>query len=276
MIRRGFIGATAAASAAAALPGCAALQRKSAPGSIMLVHGAWHGGWCWQRVVPLLAAAGHTVLTPTLTGLGERAHLARPDIDLELHARDLQAVLEMEDLQDVTLVGHSYAGFIISLVAERVRPRLRRLVYLDAFVPEDGKSVLDYVQPPERRRALQESGQATGWAAPVPLAALGVTSAADLAWAQPRIVPQPFGTFAQAVRLARPAGQGLARSFIACVQPASGSFGQFADKARAEPGWDVHELATGHDAMITAPVMLAEKLSGIVWQAAADSSRQRT
>lgn len=265
MTQRSFI----AGGAAAALLDCGAMQpvrdltSAGARGPIVLVHGAWHGGWCWQRVVPHLAAAGHVVYTPTLTGLGDRAHLARPDIDLELHARDLVALIEMENLHEVTLVGHSYAGFIISMVAERMPSRLRRLVYLDAFVPDDGKSVLDYILPAEHRRALQHSRRATGYAATVPLAALGVTDPADLAWAQARIVPQPFGTFVQPVRLRRPAGDGLARSFIACTRPANGSFGQFLAKARAEPHWSVHELPTGHDAMIIAPAMLADLLLAI-------------
>jgi pimeloyl-ACP methyl ester carboxylesterase len=249
-------------SAAAALPGCAMTARVSPPprGPIVLVHGAWHGGWCWRDVVPPLIAAGHTVHVPTLTGLGDRRHLARPGIDLELHARDLQALFEMEDLNDVTLVGHSYAGFIISLLAERARARLRRLVYLDAFVPENGKCVLDYIHPPQRRQALLDSGVASGFAAPVPLAALGVVKPEDLRWVQPRIVPQPFETFRQPIALSRPAGEGLPRTYIACTSPPSGSFGQFAERVKTVPGWDLQELATGHDAMVIAPSLLAESL----------------
>jgi pimeloyl-ACP methyl ester carboxylesterase len=266
MLRRNFIvGASMAATALSACAGETASEtpRPGSRGPIVLVHGAWHGGWCWQRLVPLLAAAGHTVYTPTFTGLGDRAHLARPDIDLDLHARDLQAFLEMEGLQDVTLVGHSYAGFIISMVAERSRSRLRRLVYLDAFLPEDGKSLLDYIQPPQARLATQESGQATGYVAPLPLAAFGLVEPADLAFAQPRITNQPFGTLAQPVRLAQPAGQGVSRSFIECVKPTNPLFGQFAARARAEPNWDVYELPTGHDAMIIAPALLADMLLSI-------------
>jgi pimeloyl-ACP methyl ester carboxylesterase len=266
MPRRNFI--VGASIAATALSACASETASEAPppsarGPIVLVHGAWHGGWCWQRLVPSLVAAGHTVYTPTLTGLGDRAHLARPDINLDLHARDLQAFLDMEDLQDVTLVGHSYAGFIISMVAERSRSRLRRLVYLDAFLPEDGKSALDYIQPPEARLATQESGQATGYVAPLPLAAFGLIDPVDVALAQPRIVAQPFATLAQPVRLAQPAGQGLPRSFIECVKPTNPLFGQFAARARAEPDWDVYELPTGHDAMIIAPALLADLLLAI-------------
>lgn len=261
MKRRGFIVTGAAAW------GVHAVEAATRRSPILLVHGAWHGGWCWQRVVPALVQAGHVVYTPTLTGLGERSHLARPDIDLELHARDLQAVIEMEDLRDVVLVGHSYAGFPISVVAERLPERLRQLIYLDAFVPEDGKCVLDYIQGAERRAALRDSGRATGYAAPVPLTALGVTRPDDLAWAQPRIVRQPFASFEQPVRLSRPAGHGLVRSFIACTQPASGSFGQFAAKLKDDPTWRVRELASGHDAMIIDPLPLARLLIEIAAQA---------
>jgi pimeloyl-ACP methyl ester carboxylesterase len=266
MIRRNFIASVGLATTA--LSACAGeaaseVPRPGARGPIVLVHGAWHGGWCWQRLVPLLAVAGHTVYTPTLTGLGDRAHLARPDINLDLHTRDLQAFLEMEGLQDVTLVGHSYAGFIISMLAERARSRLRRLVYLDAFLPEDGKSALDYIQPPQARLATQESGQATGYVAPLPLAAFGLIDPVDVALAQPRIVAQPFGTLSQPIRLAQPAGQGVPRSFIECVKPTNPLFGQFAARARAEPDWDVYQLPTGHDAMIIAPALLADMLLSI-------------
>ncbi len=265
MMRRHFIASGAGATLvrpAQAAPAAPCIRASGRP--IVLVHGAWHGGWCWQRLVPLLAAAGHRVFTPTLTGLGERAHLARPDIDLEVHARDVQALFEMEDLSDAVLVGHSYAGFVISLLAERLRPRIRQLVYLDAFVPEDGKSVLDYIAPPERRAALTRSAMETGYVPAVPLPVLGVVRPQDLIWAQARVVPQPYASFAQPVRLKKPAGNGLPRDFIVCTNPASGSFGQFSARLKADAEWKVHELATGHNAMIIDPVRLAALLLGIV------------
>jgi len=262
MGRRSLLAGSAVAVLAG--PGCATRSPYVAAGRpIVLVHGAWHGGWCWQRVTPLLTGAGHRVFTPTLTGLGDRAHLARPDIDVELHARDLQALFEMEDLRDVVLVGHSYAGMPMSLLAERLPERLAGLVYFDAFVPESGKRVIDYIQPPERREALLKSGRETGFAAPVPLQALGVVDAADLEWAQPRIVPQPFASFERPIQLKSPAGNGLPRIFIACTKPASGSFGQFAATVRNAPGWRLHELESGHDAMIIDPPRVAELLLAI-------------
>src|SRR5689334_15631432 len=117
----------------------------------LLVHGAWHGGWCWRRVVPLLRAAGHEVFTPTLTGLGERVHLLTRDVGLDTHAQDVIGVLEYEDLRDVVLVGHSYGGMVITAVAERAAERLAHLVYLDAFVPRDGQSQMDLLGPSSSR-----------------------------------------------------------------------------------------------------------------------------
>lgn len=253
-------------AAAAALPGCAmTAPAPPAPARspIVLVHGAWHGGWCWRHVVPRLQAAGHPTYAPTLTGLGDRQHLVRPGIDLELHVRDLQALFEMEDLQDVTLVGHSYGGFVISMLAERLRARLRRLVYLDAFVPEHGKCVLDYIHPPQRRQALLDRGLASGFVAPLPLQLLGVVKPEDLQWAQPRVVPQPFETFRQPATLARPAAEGLPRAYVACTNPPSGSFGPIAAQVKAAGGWDYRELDTGHDAMVVAPALLADTLLSI-------------
>lgn len=240
-----------------------ATQATGTRGPMVLVHGAWHGGWCWKKVSPLLAASGHMVYTPTLTGLGDRAHLARLDVDLETHIQDVLAFLEMEDLNDVMLVGHSYAGFVISAVAERAPARVRSLVYLDAFVPESGKTLLDYIPQPERRTAMAKAGRETGYVLPIPLKVFGVTRDEDLAWANPRIVRQPFGTFEQPVRLAEPAARGLPRAFIACTDPASGTFDQFAAVIKKDSSWKFYDLPTGHDAMITDPQGLVRILQDL-------------
>lgn len=218
----------------------------------VLVHGAWHGGWCWARVTPGLRAAGHEVHTVTLTGLGERAHLSRPDINLDTHIQDVLMLLEMEGLRDVTLVGHSYGGMVITGTADRAASRLRSLVYLDAFVPENGKAMVDYMAP--ERRALIESGIETGMMEPVPLNVFGVTDPNDLAWMAPRIVKQPFKTASQPIRLHNNnAHLRLPRTYVYCTNPPTGSFDGFAAKIRNDPGWKFIELKTGHDAMIIAP-----------------------
>jgi pimeloyl-ACP methyl ester carboxylesterase len=230
----------------------------------VLVHGAWHGGWCWRFVAPLLRRAGHEVYTPSLTGLGERSHLARPGIDLALHVEDVVALLEMEDLREVVLVGHSYGGMVVTGAADRCAPRLRRLVYLDAFVPEDGKCTLDYVVP-ERAEAFRKEGEQAGTVAPPALSLWGVVKPEHLAFVAPREAPQPYATFAQGIRLGnQPALARVPKTFIYCSSPATGSFDQFAAKYRDDPAWRFFELKTGHDAMILAP----EDVAGILLQSA--------
>ena len=223
----------------------------------VLVHGAWHGGWCWRELRPLLEQAGHDVFTPSLTGLGDRAHLSRPGIDLALHVQDIVGVLEAEDLRDVILLGHSYGGMVVTGAAARAAARIRRLVYLDAFVPETGRCALDYVVP-ERAAAFREQGEKSGFVAPPPASLWGHTRQKDLDWIRPREVPHPYATFVQPVRIADAAALArLPKTFILCSQPATGSFDQFAAKYRAAPGWRFHELKTGHDAMILVPRQLA-------------------
>jgi pimeloyl-ACP methyl ester carboxylesterase len=224
--------------------------------NFVLVHGAWHGGWCWRFVRPLLE--GHAVFAPSLTGLGERKHLARPDIDLETHIADVVSLLEMEDLSEVILVGHSYGGMVVTGAADRVPARIARLVYLDAFVPEDGKCLLDYVVP-ERAARMREEGEKAGSVTPPPLSLWGVTKPEHIDFIKPREARHPFGTMVQKIRLAG-AARSLPKTFIYCSSPATGSFDQFAAKYRGAPGWRFHELATGHDAMILVPGRVAELL----------------
>jgi pimeloyl-ACP methyl ester carboxylesterase len=224
--------------------------------NFVLVHGAWHGGWCWRFVRPLLE--GHAVFAPSLTGLGERKHLARPDIDLETHIADVVSLLEMEDLSEVILVAHSYGGMVVTGAADRVPARIARLVYLDAFVPEDGKCLLDYVVP-ERAARMREEGEKAGSVAPPPLSLWGVTKPEHIDFIKPREARHPFGTMVQKIRLAG-AARSLPKTFIYCSSPATGSFDQFAAKYRGAPGWRFHELATGHDAMILVPGRVAELL----------------
>jgi pimeloyl-ACP methyl ester carboxylesterase len=218
--------------------------------TFVLVHGAWHGGWCWRGVTPLLRAAGHAVHAPTLTGLGERAHLASAAIDLDTHIADIAGLLEMEDLSDVVLVGHSYAGPVITGVADRVPARLRRLVYLDAFVAEHGKSMLDYWLP-EMRAALPPRVR-DGFIMPTPLRDYGVTRAEDLAWAEPRIRPQPLATFTQPLSLANGETR-VPRAYIRCTDPERPVFEQFCRAIRGDPAWIYREIAAGHDCMIADP-----------------------
>src|SRR5579862_9819800 len=122
--------------------------------TFVLVHGAWHGAWCWRRVARLLARNGHEVFTPTLTGLAERSHLLTPDIDLDTHILDVVNEMKWQQLRDVQLVGHSYGGMVISGVAEKMEKSIASLVMLDAFMPEDGQGVID-IYPAQMRETVQ-------------------------------------------------------------------------------------------------------------------------
>jgi pimeloyl-ACP methyl ester carboxylesterase len=230
-------------------------------GTYVLVHGAWHGGWCWAKVARLLRDAGHEVHTPTLTGLGDRAHLARPEVDLETHIQDVVAMLESEELRQVTLVGHSYGGMVISGVAARTSGRIGHLVYLDAFVPEVGKSLLDYVgqYAGAMREAAATHGE--GWKLPsFPPERFGVTSQRDTEWLNKHLVPQPLRTFEQPLPAA--GGDKLKRTYVYCSKPATGTFDQFAERLRDDRKWTFHDVKTGHDAMVTAPGEIAKILMG--------------
>jgi pimeloyl-ACP methyl ester carboxylesterase len=187
--------------------------------TFVLIHGAWHGGWCWRFVRPLLSA--HQVFTPSLTGLGERSHLARPEINLDTHIADVVSLLEMEDLRDVVLVGHSYGGMVITGAADRAAPRIRRLVYLDAFVPENGKCLLDYAVP-ERAARMREEGERTGSVTPPPLSLWGITQQEHVDFIKPREVRHPFGTMAQKIRIESPARlERIPKTFVYCSSPAT-------------------------------------------------------
>ena len=224
----------------------------------VLVHGAWHGGWCWRFVRPLLAP--HQVYAPSLTGLGERRHLARPETDLETHIQDVVGLLEMEDLRDVTLVGHSYGGMVVTGAADRAHSRVKRLIYLDAFVPENGKSTLDYVVP-ERAARMREEGERAGSVTPPPVSLWGLTKQEHIDLVQPREVRHPYRTMAQPIRLTNEAALArIPKTFVYCSSPATGSFDAFAAKYRNDPAWRFHELKTGHDAMILMPEAVADIL----------------
>ena len=225
----------------------------------VLIHGAWHGGWCWRRVAPLLRSAGHEVYAPSLTGLGERVHLAGPGINLDTHIQDVVSLAEMEDLEDFVLVGHSYGGMVITGAAERIAARIRRLVYLDAFLPENGRALLDYAVP-ERAMPMRKEGEATGTVSSPPLSLFGLSDPTDVAWASRHIVKHPYGTLSQPVRRSDRAAAALSRTYIYCSSPATGSFEQFVAQLRNDPAWQFFEMKTGHDAMITQPEALARIL----------------
>jgi len=230
--------------------------------TFVIVHGAWSGAHAWRWVRPLLRAAGHEVVTPSLTGLGERSHLATPATDLDTYITDVSAVLHYEDLGDVVLVGHSYGGMVVTGVADRAPERIRRLVYLDADVPQDGESELDLVPAEERARyenAAQTRGD--GWRVPPPLPdPLPPGLPPEAVWVVTRMAAQPLATMTQPLQLTGPASD-LPRTYIYCTE---GKEGQppppFLDRVRADPSWQFAELAADHVAHVSAPEKLTATL----------------
>jgi pimeloyl-ACP methyl ester carboxylesterase len=226
----------------------------------VLVHGAWHGGWCWPRVAERLRKAGHRVFTPTLTGLGERRHLLTPAVDVDTHIRDVIGLLEAEELEDVVLAGHSYAGMVITGVAARAKARLRQLVYLDALIVHDGESWADAF-PPEvaearRRSAMRIDGVQT--IPPPDPAIYGFADRADTEWVRRRLTPHPFAAFELKNRWNGPVGNGVPKVYVDCTQPALAALE--AMKRQRLAGWEVSSLATGHDLMVSAPEETAQIL----------------
>ena len=206
----------------------------------------------------MLRRAGHEVFTPTLTGLGERGHLASAGIDLDTQVQDVVALVEMEDLRGIVLVGHSYGGMVVTGAAERIQDRVRRLVYLDAFVPEDGKCALEYVVP-ERAARFREEGERTGFVSPPQSSLWGVTRPDDVAFARQRELRHSYRCFTQPLRVNSSAAA-LPKTFIYCSSPATGTFDQFAARYGDDPKWRFHELKTGHDSMVLVPEQLAALL----------------
>ncbi len=231
--------------------------------TFLICHGAWSAGWAWKKVRPLLRAAGHEVFTPTYTGLGERAHHVSRSIDLDTHIADVLGVIECEDLSGIVLVGHSYGGMVATGVADRARQRVARLVYLDAFVPENGQSLLDLVPAPERSRRQETAAtQGDGWLLP-PNPPPPDTSPEDIAWITPRRRWQPIGCFSQPISL-RNTAPPPPRAYIYCTRLGPGDpFSQFARRFRSDPAWQVFDIDASHSPNVTAPEALVRILDRV-------------
>ncbi len=231
----------------------------------VLVHGAWHGGWCWARVLPLLRAAGHAAHAITLTGVGERAHLLSPEIRLTTHLQDVLNLIAVEELDDVVLVGHSYGGMVITGVADalqRQRPGLlRHLVYVDAFVPHPGESWSSTHAPEVVAGRVAAAEQSSGGLTlPAPDAEAFGLKGADRDWVNRRQTPQPFAVYRDPLDFDARRIAALPRTYVDCTSPPAANIAASRKRARNEPGWQVVELATGHDPMVSAPREFAQIL----------------
>ncbi len=224
----------------------------------VLVAGAWHGAWVWRDVVPVLRGMGHAVSTPTLTGLGERRHLASAGVGLGTHIEDVVAHIEMEDLHAVTLVGWSYGGMVTTAVAARLPERIKSMIYLDAFVPEPGKALVDYV-PAERRPGLEAFKNHDVAIPAFAPEVFGITDPALLAYITPRLAPQPWRTFFEPVD-APPLPAHIPMSYVLCEGYVGSGFGQFYHRFKNHPDVRTAVLGTGHHCMLLDPLATVEML----------------
>ncbi len=258
--RRTVLGVGAAVAGAAAAAGVAMPARAQSGGrTFVLVHGAWHGGWCWKRVSEMLGDSGHEVYTPTLTGLGERSHLLDAKVNLATHVTDVVNLLKWEELNDVVLVGHSYGGTVISGVAEQMHAAISTLVFLDAFVPESGESLADLASP-AIREAIGAAMQRGDVAMKPPPAALFRVNEKDRAWIDAKCTPHPVATLSDKPTLTGARDRIATRAYIRAKEYPNPTFDKYYAALKARDGWRTYEMACGHDAMVDMPERLTEIL----------------
>ena len=228
---------------------------------IVLVHGAWHGAWCWRRVQPLLSAAGHRVVTVTLSGLGERAHQLTSGITLGTHVEDVVTAVRAEECRGAVLVGHSYGGMVVTGAADRLGDEVGALVYVDGVVPVPGEA-WSTRNSPEVQAARRGAIATHGHLPPPPASVFGL-SGDDAAWVDRRQTPHPAGVYDEPLHFDAGRWAARPRTFIDCTAPPLATIDPSRARVREQPGWEVVELATGHDPMVSAPAELAEVLLAV-------------
>ncbi len=236
--------------------------------NFVLVHGAWHGGWCWQRVTLALQQQGHRVHAVTLTGLGERAHLLAPSITLDTHIDDVISAIEVEELHDVILAVHSYAGMIGTAVADRLGKHLKHLVYVDAVVPKPGESWSSTQSAVTQQQRLSAAQASTRFSFPPPDPEVFGLHDADHAWVKRRQTPHPGNTYQAPLDFDVQRVAAIPRTFVNCTQPALATIEPSRLRVKDPKFWDgawlpnskIVEIKTGHDPMISEPAALTQIL----------------
>ena len=232
------------------------------------MHGAWHGGWCWQRVTTALQQQGHRVHALTLTGLGERAHLLSPAITLDTHIDDVISAIEVEELHDVVLAVHSYAGMIGTAVADRIGKHLKHLVYVDAVIPKPGESWSSTQSVATQQQRLSAAQASTRFSFPPPDPEVFGLHDADHAWVKRRQTPHPGNTYQAPLNFDVKRVAAIPRTFVNCTQPALAIIEPSRLRAKDPKFWEgawlpnskIIELKTGHDPMISEPALLTKLL----------------
>ncbi len=251
--RSALIGGLSAATAAAGSLHeiASATPAKRGSSTFLLVHGAWHGGWCWQRSADILSRAGHTVHAPTLTGLCERSHLLTQEVDLSVHIQDVVNEIKWKDLDQIVLVGHSYGGMVITGVAEQVFERIASIVYLDAFIPQSGQSLADI------RMAPAPSVDPI----PPPPASVFAINSRDAAWVDSKLTAQPRASFTQRLSHNGAYDRIGRKRYVRALKAPAVFFDEICRPLRSDASWNVDDLKNaGHDLMLDQPAQVAELL----------------
>lgn len=230
------------------------------PIDFVLVHGAWHGGWCYTRVRDRLEAQGHRVFTPTLTGLGERSHLMSKDINLDTHITDVVNVIKWENLRNVVLCGHSYGGWVVSGVAEQTLDKIGSIVFLDAYMPDDGESG-QTAGSAFTQEGIAKALKTGAISRPGPTAKdFMVASDDDQAWVDSKTTEQPLGVSLQPIKLTGARDKVAKKSYILAETYNSPNFRRYFETCAADPRWTTYTVPCGHDVMVDMPDRLADIL----------------
>jgi pimeloyl-ACP methyl ester carboxylesterase len=264
--RRGLLAAAGSIAALCATPFVASAQADRKPKIFVLVHGSWHGGWCWSRVAAELAQKQHRVFAVTQTGLGDRRHLAHAATHIDVFVDDVVNTIESEELEDVVLVGHSFGGIPVTGAAARISTRIRSLVYLDAGVPDVGESAISPLSPPEQQHRRQSAVMVDGvevLTAPITLPAYWGVAGTDADWVLRRLTPHPFATYITPLQYDKDSWEKVPRTYVQCTAPHHPALGESQAKLRADPRWKWIEFPSGHDAMVSHPVELARALESV-------------
>lgn len=228
--------------------------------TFVLVHGSWHGGWCWRRVANRLQARGFRVYTPTLTGLAERSHLLTPEVTLDTHVADLVNLFRWEELSGVTLVGHSFGGWTVTGAVEKVVSRVSSIVYLDAFLPEDGQRPLDLLQPAQRQEWTEAWARGEAGRSPPAAASFALTEPADVLWVDKQMTPNPLGAYMTRLQLTGARERVARKAYVRAAKFANPRFDEHFNKLRADPAWTAVTMDCGHEVMLDKPDELTEFL----------------
>ena len=252
----------AAGAALAAAAGAGPAQAQAEPKTFVLVHGSWHGGWCWRRVADRLEKRGHKVFTPTLTGLGDRVHLLSAAVDLDTHVTDVVNLIKYEGLQNIVLAGHSYAGSIITGVAEQTLPSIASIVFIDAFLPVNGDTMLSMTTEALRAASLEAKAKGDISRPIVPAAAFRVNEK-DRAWVDSKLTPQPLGPSFTPIKYTGARDKVAKKTYIRAIEYPQPAFDKWLAQCKADPTWRTHGVANcGHDIMVDRPDELTELLIG--------------